>query len=215
MKLPQTLLTRQLARPSVPLLCQVLGMVWNRRNHALNDVAFTQVMSTTPDRVLEIGIGGGYLLQRLLTVNNISRPESIFGVDHSIAMVSLCRKRLRQDLFAHKLSLAIATVDAIPCRPKTFDCVVSVNSIFYWTEPQDAFSEIARILAPGGRLVLVFTCAEDLRNPALDRKALGLHDPEQIRNWLVAAGFFSLLIQQHQDPHRHFLSIQAENKKGE
>jgi SAM-dependent methyltransferase len=201
-------ITRQLARPSGLFARWLLGLLWNRRNTALNDAAFSLVFAQAPRRILEVGFGGGYLLQRLLGQPAV---EFIAGIDHSLAMVKFSYQHLFRHIQAGKLQLALASADAIPWAKNCFDCIVSVNSIFYWADPIRAIDEFSRILIPGGRLVLVYTCSQDLRNRPFDIRSLGLHDPLTLENWLNTAGFNQVKFDQKQDRHRHFWCIQAES----
>jgi SAM-dependent methyltransferase len=203
-------LTKQLARPSGWLARWSLARLWNRRNSALNDAAFTLVTAQPFCRVLEVGFGGGYLLQKLLEQAVQPPLMQAAGIDHSLEMLRFTRQRLYHYVLSGKLRLALASAEAIPWENVSLDCIVSVNSIFYWNDPIRAFQEFSRLLSPYGRLVLVYTCSQDLRRRPLDSRSLGLHDPDQLRDWLMAAGFSRIAVDQGQDQHRHFWCIQAE-----
>lgn len=60
------LMARQLGHPSGLVGRLILGPLWNRRNAALNDVAFDHLALRPHDRVLEVGFGGGYLIGRIV-----------------------------------------------------------------------------------------------------------------------------------------------------
>jgi arsenite methyltransferase len=76
-------MARQLARPSGLFGRLCLAPLWNRRNSALNDIAFDQLVVRTDDRVIEIGFGGGYLLDRIAQV---ATDGFLAGVDASQTM---------------------------------------------------------------------------------------------------------------------------------
>jgi arsenite methyltransferase len=203
---PKAFLSKQLARPSGALARWFLGRLWNRRNSALNDAAFSLLAPVLPARILEVGFGGGYLLHRILTASGQSKSA---GIDHSPEMVRLCQKQFSQPIQSGQLALALASAEAIPWATRSFDCLVSVNSIFYWSDPIRAVSEFARVLTPGGRLVLVYTCSEDIQNRPFDSRALHLNKPDQLAAWLAAAGFTQANTQLAQDRYRRFWCLQA------
>jgi arsenite methyltransferase len=200
-------LTQQLAHPSGVLARWFLANLWNRRNAALNDAAFSLVTHPPASRVLEVGFGGGYLLKRILTEMHTGSPVFTAGIDHSLEMVKYCRWRFRQQAQLKRLFLAVATSNHLPWPAICFDCVVSVNSLFYWTDPVGAFSEFSRVLSPQGRLVLIYTCADDLQNRPFDSRNLNFHEPEQVQKWLCLSGFSAVEITQGQDRFRRFWCI--------
>ena len=77
-------LAGQLGRPS-GVWGLVLAPIWNKRNAALNDVAFQALALSPQDRVLEVGFGGGYLLGRMAQVVTAG---FLAGVDVSPSMVA-------------------------------------------------------------------------------------------------------------------------------
>jgi SAM-dependent methyltransferase len=47
-----------------------------------------------------------------------------------------------------------ADVSALPFEDGSFDRAYSVNSVFFWPDPDAAFAEIYRVLRPGGLAVI-------------------------------------------------------------
>jgi SAM-dependent methyltransferase len=76
-----------------------------------------------------------------------------------------------------------ADVAALPFSDATFDGVVSRYSAHHWPEVASALGEAARVLRPGGRVVVIDTVAPD--DPALDSLVNALEllrDPTHGRN---------------------------------
>ena len=61
------LLAQQLGNPS-GIVGDLVALLWNKRNAALNDVVFDSLALSADDRVLEVRFGGGYLLSRMSSV---------------------------------------------------------------------------------------------------------------------------------------------------
>jgi ubiquinone/menaquinone biosynthesis C-methylase UbiE len=55
------------------------------------------------------------------------------------------------------------TAEALPVTDSSVDAVWSVNTMHHWSDLDRALKESARVLRPGGRLLLV---DEDFENPA-------------------------------------------------
>ncbi len=142
-------LAGQFARPT-----GLLGRWWiapwlNRIGRRLNDLAATMLAVEPREAVLEIGFGGGGLLKRL----RLSRPGRLVGVDVSAALPDRIEGA----------ELVRADAAALPFSDESFDAVVSVSVLHFWRDLDPPLREIARVLPPNGRLVLVFEPPEALQ----------------------------------------------------
>ncbi len=114
-------------------------------------------------RVLDIGTGTGRLLELLAP-----RVQSGLGVDASRAMLALARARLARTGLGH-VSVRQADMYRLPLAGG-FDVVVLQMVLHYAEDPAAALAEAARVLAPGGRLIVV-DLAEHDREAMLGRLA--------------------------------------------
>ncbi len=194
----------QLARPS-QLFGRFLGTIWNRRNQALNDAAFDLLALQPDDRVLEIGFGGGYLLERMARV---LKHGCLAGVDDSPAMVKYAKKRMKGAGIKLPIDLKRAPAESLPFPEAHFTAVCSVNSIFYWQQIDKGLAEIKRVLSPKGRLVLCFTTWQSLEDKPFARHLTPV-EPEDIREKLLRNGFSDVQISRLSDPYRQFVSLHA------
>ena len=100
------------------------------------------------ERVLELGHGPGHLLATL-----VSQGFKPMGLDLSPHMSRLARKRLRR-LGLAGLPLVRAPAQELPFAANAFDSVVATFPTPFIVQP-DTLAEIARVLRPAGRLVIV------------------------------------------------------------
>jgi ubiquinone/menaquinone biosynthesis C-methylase UbiE len=100
-------------------------------------------------RVLELGFGTGDLQYDLLRAG-----YAPVGVDLSAAMLRQTRRKARRRGIAGRLRLARARAQALPFPAAHFDAVVSTFPSDYIADPR-TLAEVARVLRPGGRLVVV------------------------------------------------------------
>jgi len=105
----------------------------------------TEHFPNKPVRVLDIGCGNGALLRALG-----ERVSTGIGVDASAAMIAAART---SGAFGH-LSFEQISGPTLPFADASFDVVVSLLS-FRYLDWDPVMNEIRRVLAPGGKLLVV------------------------------------------------------------
>ena len=98
--------------------------------------------------VVELGCGTASLAAHLAR-----RGARVVGVDLSRAQLETARRC--QATFGPRFPLVEATGDVVPLRSEAFDLVVSEYGVAPWCDPERWLPEAARLLRPGGRLVLL------------------------------------------------------------
>jgi ubiquinone/menaquinone biosynthesis C-methylase UbiE/DNA-binding transcriptional ArsR family regulator len=100
-------------------------------------------------RLLDIGTGTGRLLELLAP-----RIAGGLGVDASRAMLALARARLARAGLAH-CAVRFADMYRLPLPDGGFDTVVLQMVLHHAEAPAEALAEAARVLRPGGRLLVI------------------------------------------------------------
>ncbi len=72
----------------------------------------------------------------------------ITGVDASVALLEIARKRLPNAIFQE------GDIESLPFSDSEFDAVMAVNSVLYTTDIAQAMTELARVTRPGRRMVI-------------------------------------------------------------
>jgi ubiquinone/menaquinone biosynthesis C-methylase UbiE len=102
-------------------------------------------------RVLEIGCGRGSLIRWIMA--QPARPATLVAADFSgtaVAKAKAASLEVRQAAVAWTIS----DIQAIGVRDAAFDTVISCETIEHVPDPARALRELARVLKPGGRLLL-------------------------------------------------------------
>lgn len=175
---------------------------WRRYLQATVERAAGLLADGGPRRVLDVGCGTGEAIRRLRS----RLPEAEWvGVDPAPAMLSEARRKFCaegaapavRDPSGHaRIRLGVARAEALPLRAGAFDRVVCLNCLHCFRNAWAALSEMRRVLAPGGRLVLIDWCRDAWWCRLLDRWCR-LFDPSHVKMFgarelegmLQAAGF--------------------------
>jgi ubiquinone/menaquinone biosynthesis C-methylase UbiE len=103
----------------------------------------------TGARVLEVGSGAGFLAVALA-----ERGLVVDAIDPSDAMVARAHRRATNSAAAARVTVAIGAVEALAFADGYFDLVVALGVIPWVPIPQLAILEMARVVRPGGHLIL-------------------------------------------------------------
>ncbi len=98
-------------------------------------------------RVLEVSFGTGWLLTRYAGRFHTD------GIDLNPDMVAVARRNLARA--GVRAELRQGSVEALPYADSTFDTVVNTMAFSGYPDGAAAAAELARVLKPGGRLVMI------------------------------------------------------------
>ena len=127
----------------------------NRMNHSHYEVtgwALAHWKIKGDDQILDIGCGGGMTLHRMteqLTTGHAT------GVDYSGVSVEETGKLNEAFVKEGKLTVLEASVEKLPFKDDTFDKIITVESFYFWPDPQANLKEVHRVLKKGGTFLLV------------------------------------------------------------
>ena len=151
------------------------------------------------ETVLDLGSGGG--IDVLLSARRVGASGRAIGVDMTDEMLTLARKNA-VEAHATNVEFLKGTIELLPLADATVDVVISNCVINLAADKTAVFSEIARVLRPGGRVGVSDVVADDLLSPAqrAERGSLvgcvaGALSFHEYRDGLRAAGFADIEIQ--------------------
>jgi ubiquinone/menaquinone biosynthesis C-methylase UbiE len=172
---------------------------WQTRDYEnlCDRIAIRALLPPAGDRLIEVGAGFGRLS------DEYSGYEHVVLFDSSQTLLDAGRERLGTD---PRLEFVLGDANALPVPDASFDAVVCVRVAHHFPDAGRAFREFARVLRPGGVLVLEFANKRHLKSVlkyALRRQRWSPftpepyeyrplhfdHSPDEVRRLLREAGF--------------------------
>lgn len=97
--------------------------------------------------VLDIGCGTGNY-----TLELARRGTTTVGVDSSFKMAAFAKRKSERENLHQRF--VVADAEAMPFKSGVFDSVLGITTLCFVHNPENAVVEMARVLEPGGSLVL-------------------------------------------------------------
>jgi phosphatidylethanolamine/phosphatidyl-N-methylethanolamine N-methyltransferase len=133
-----------------PIYDLVFGAVFNRGRRAAIAAA-----EQVGGRILEVGVGTG------ITLPGYSSRNRIIGIDLSEAMLRKARRRVADLSLTNVQKLEVMDAQHLSFPDASFDVVVANHVISTVPNPEAALDECARILRPGGEMILLSRIGAD------------------------------------------------------
>jgi len=100
-------------------------------------------------RILEVGVGTG------LSLHDYSWTNRLVGVDLSAPMLRKAKARAEEYCLTNVDALAVMDAQRLGFRDGSFDVVVAQYVITAVPDPEATLDEFARVVKPGGEIILV------------------------------------------------------------
>lgn len=132
---------------------------------------------------LDLGTGTGRILELVAP-----RASRAVGIDLNGEMLTLARARIERASLAH-VQVRRGDLFELPYADDSFELITVHQVLHYLEDPSAAVAEAARVLKPGGRLVIADFAPHALEflREAHQHRRLGFADKE-VAQWLKAAG---------------------------
>jgi phosphatidylethanolamine/phosphatidyl-N-methylethanolamine N-methyltransferase len=127
-----------------PVYDVVFGAVFERGRQAAIAAA-----ERIGGRILEVGVGTG------ISLPDYSRTNRLFGIDISEPMLRKAQERVDELGLTNVEGLAVMDAEDLSFPDASFDVVVAQYVVTTVPDPEATLDEFARVLKPGGEIVLV------------------------------------------------------------
>lgn len=143
------------------------------------------------DTVLDIGCGGGNTLARI--AERVTEGHLV-GIDYAETSVEASRAFNAALVAAGRMEILHGSVESLPFEDGHFDAVVTVESFYFWPNPEECLKEVARVVKKGGTFLLLAEIYERNDLPESIREKIAGYQltnptPEEFERLFRAAGF--------------------------
>jgi phosphatidylethanolamine/phosphatidyl-N-methylethanolamine N-methyltransferase len=133
-----------------PIYDLVFGGVFSKGRDAA-----IQATNKIGGRVLEVGVGTG------ISLPLYSPNVRIFGTDISEAMLNKAKQRVAEGRLKNIEGLAVMDAEKLEFPDDSFDVVMAQYVVTAVPNPEVALDEFARVLRPGGELIILTRVSAD------------------------------------------------------
>ena len=127
---------------------------WMARGNA--NIIHETIRALTIERdenILEIGMANGVFVKDIVgSAENVQYT----GFDFSEIMISEAEEMNKELVYGGRARFVFAGITSMPFPGKSFDKILSVNTIYFWDDEPSALREVLRVLKPGGKFVIGF-----------------------------------------------------------
>lgn len=173
-------------------MLRYLGHARSMWRSDVNAAVIDRLAPSSGERVADIGAGVG-----AGTVLAARRGAHVIAIEPTGYMRRVLGLRRRAQRARDRIEVIDGSAESTGLDAASVDAVWAVNSMHHWTDPDSAFTELARILRPGGRLILADEDFDDPTHPEHDafserhsdhQHHFAMVDPAGIAAGLGAAG---------------------------
>jgi SAM-dependent methyltransferase len=192
--------SRQAGHPR-GLVGRIVGRLMVKDTASANDRALAVVDLTQARTILDVGFGQGRTAAILVRAGH-----HVLGVDPSSTMVAQATARNRAACRDGRAVLRHGDSITIPFADDSADAAITAHTIYFMPDPAATIADIARVLRPGGRLVIACRTSDDDTPAWIDPDIYRIRSADEITAMLRAAGFDDV-VHEPGDTKTHFIHL--------
>lgn len=175
--------SRQSGHPS-GVIGRFFGRVMVKDTAAANDRAIELLGLAGSSTVLDVGCGQGRTIAAL-----VHAGHRVIGVDPSSTMVNQARARNRRACRTGDVEVLLGDGRLLPLADDVVDHALTAHTVYFMSDPDATFTEVARVLRPGGRFVVACHVGDDPLPAWADPEVYHVPTAARLQEMLVQAGF--------------------------
>ncbi|MBP6115598.1 MAG: methyltransferase domain-containing protein [Neisseriaceae bacterium] len=178
-------IAQQLACPSGELGAKA-GRNMAVNNASMTEQSFVAAVLPAGAHVLEIGFGVG---QHVADWLKRTPGLRYVGIEKSPEMLAQAQVLNAAAMAVGDVCLLGAPERGLPFANGVFDAAVTVNTVYFWPQPQAYLAELYRVLKPSGRVVITLGDKAFMQTQPFTQFGFTLYEVSTLTDYLLAAGF--------------------------
>lgn len=169
----------------------------NRGNRVMIEAAVAAADPAAGARAADIGFGGGAGLALLL--DRVGASGTVTGIEPSRDMLARAGSRFSEAITTGRLTVREGTLSALPLADASQDAVITTNTVYFVPDLDAVCTELARVLAPGGRVVVAIGDPDAMAKMPFTRYGFRLRPVEEV---IAAMERAALTVEHRPLPHK-------------
>lgn len=168
----------------------------NKGHSALSEWGLSLLPVVEYRDAIDIGCGGGVNVLRLSKICS----GTVYGIDPSPLCLKKSTAKCSRLLKSGRARFIKGTADSLPFDDNVLSLVTAFETVYFWISLSENFSEVYRVLKPGGIFLITNELTADKTEPDRYKElektvSLNIYTEEELSAHLESAGF--ILIQSH------------------
>lgn len=160
----------------------------NVNHRDISEFAFECIDVNDNDRILDIGCGGGVNIEKFLKLTS----GNVDGLDYSEVSVAETIKRNQNAVDSERCNVIYADVKDMPIGDETYNLVTAFETVYFWPDIEDTFTEVSRIIKPNGQFMIAQ--GTDGNHPDDEKwlntvEGMSIYTAPELEKYLLDAGF--------------------------
>ena len=189
-------LAAQLRKPEGDMGLEVARMM-NTGNGPMNLHTLAVVNPQPEDAILEVGMGNGMFVKNIL---NQHPSITYMGCDYSELMVQEACGHNSDFIEAGRAGFICGTIASLPFEDASFTKVFTINTMYFWENPEAVLQELKRVLKAGARLVIAIRPENNMLKLPVSRYNFTLYNRQQVEDMLHSAGYNDIEVTEIKEP---------------
>ena len=164
---------------------RIVTSVMNKQNLPLYEATIKLLKPSKSDVILDIGCGNGYVLGMLAK----QYGGLYIGIDSSKSIIKSARRRNREFVETGKITFIWQNAESMDFNEKSFDKIFTINTVYFWEEPEKIMTQIHRVLKPKGLFINTLYSNETLARLSHTNYGYNRHTLKQLIDYGNDANF--------------------------